>query len=249
MGFTSPPYWVGKEYELQESVEAIDDFIRRVCTTFAWAIKKDQSRIVINTSTGFTTSFDKRKKRQVLLLIDKWANNFYELGWNLRHVRHWLKEGQLMSTAPITDLIDQYCEFLGTFEADEGKEMVFGDVVTEDEVNLIETFYNTSGISRGQERTGEKWALRSYWADIRGTANADGHCAAFPLELPSRHLKLYTKIGEVVVDPFLGSGTTICACEILGRLGRGTELEPKYCSVALERLSEMGLEPRRYDAM
>ena len=106
--FTSPPYWFGKSYETQKSTKEIDNFINDVCKTIVEFVSKDESRIVINTGTGFTTSFDKRSKRQVLLLIDKWTNNLFNLGWNLRHVRHWLKHGQLMSTAPKSDLIDQH---------------------------------------------------------------------------------------------------------------------------------------------
>lgn len=47
----------------------------------------------------------------------------------------------------------------------------------------------------------------------------------------------------VVYDPFLGSGTTMVACERLGRLGRGIEISPAYCAVALQRLADMGLDP------
>lgn len=48
---------------------------------------------------------------------------------------------------------------------------------------------------------------------------------------------------ECVYDPFLGSGTTIVACEQLDRRGFGMEIEPKYVAVTLERLSQMGLTP------
>ena len=49
--------------------------------------------------------------------------------------------------------------------------------------------------------------------------------------------------GENVYDPFCGSGTTLLACEGTGRRGFGMELDPAYCSVILQRLSEMGLTP------
>ena len=235
LGFTSPPYWVGKEYETQKSIAEIDQFIKYICKSYNFATQKDKSRIVINTSTGFTTSFDKKKKRQVLLLIDKWTNYFYDIGWNLRHIRHWIKEGQLISTAPKTDLIDQHCEFLGTFENDNGLNMKFDDVLNENDINILETFYNTSGITRGQERTGKKWALRAYWNDIRGNANQTNHCASFPVELPLRHIFLYTKKGEIVLDFFLGSGSTLIACEKTNRICYGMEIDPHYCDVIVPR--------------
>jgi len=235
LGFTSPPYWVGKEYETQKSIAEIDEFIKHICKSYNFAIQKDKSRIVINTSTGFTTSFDKKKKRQVLLLIDKWTNYFYETGWNLRHIRHWIKDGQLISIAPKTDLIDQHCEFLGTFENDNGLDIKFEDVLNENDINILETFYNTSGTTRGQERIGKKWALRAYWNDIRGNANQTNHCASFPVELPLRHIFLYTKKGEIVLDFFLGSGSTLIACEKTNRICYGMEIDPHYCDVIVTR--------------
>jgi len=234
-GFTSPPYWVGKEYETQKSVEEINLFISKSCESLNLAVRKDESRIVINTGTGFTTSFDKKKKRQVLLLIDKWVNSFYEIGWNLRHIRHWIKEGQLMSTSPKTDLIDQHCEFLGTFENDEGIEKKFDDILIDEDINIEETFYNTSGTSRGQQRTFKKWALRSYWNDIKGNAKQTGHIAAFPVELVTRHLLLYTITSDLVVDIFGGSGTTLIACEKLNRKCYMMEIDPHYCDVIVKR--------------
>lgn len=235
LSVTSPPYWVGKDYEREKSEAEIDQFIGRTAAIIAAVVRVDESRIVINTGTGFTTSFEKRKKRQVLLLIDKWMFAFYQLGWNLRHIRHWLKEGQIASISPKTDLIDQHSEFIGTFESDDGAEMDFTDVLNEQDVSLLETYYNRSGKNRGQERTKQKWALRSYWDDIKGTASAHGHVAAFPLEIPARHILLYTQPDEIVFEPFSGSGTTLIACEILNRVCRAVEIDPGYVAATLER--------------
>jgi len=242
--FTSPPYWVGKSYETQDTVEAIDSFIGNVSLMINYAVKKDKSRIVINTGTGFTTSFDKRKKRQVLLLIDKWTNSLYDLGWNLRHIRYWIKEGQLLSTSPKTDLIDQHCEFIATFENDSGEDIKFNDWIDEN-IGLLATFYNTSGTTRGQERTGKRWALRAYWDDIKGNANDNNHCAAFPLELVERHLALYTQTDELVYEPFSGSGTTIISCERFKRQCRAIEISQAYVAVALQRFYDTtGIMPQ-----
>lgn len=235
LAFTSPPYWVGKSYETQTSEEEIDDFIHRSASMLDLAVRRDESRIVINTGTGFTTAFDKKSKRHVLLLVDKWTNAFRALGWNLRHVRHWLKEGQLMATSPCTDVIDQHNEFLATYEHGAGAEMRFDDRFGDEDVGLLLTFYRAQGKQRGQEWTGASWALRSYWDDIKGTARANGHEAAFPVELPLRHLMLYTRKNEAVFEPFCGSGTTIVACEVLKRRCLAVEIEPKYVAATLER--------------
>lgn len=239
LSFTSPPYWVGKSYETQKSVDEIEQFIRKVAFVIATNTRKDCSRIVINTGTGFTTSFDKKNKRQVLLLIDKWTNAFYELGWNLRHVRHWIKDGQMVSITAKGDMIDQHNEFIGTFEKEEGYPIEFTDVINDEDVNLIETFYNREGNQRGRERvSGKEWALRSYWNDIRGNANSNNHEAAFPSELVLRHLMLYTKQSEIVFEPFNGSGTTMVSCEMLKRQCRAMEISSVYVAVTLERMSE-----------
>jgi len=55
---------------------------------------------------------------------------------------------------------------------------------------------------------------------------------------------LVSRIGGLVCDPFLGSGTTLIACERLQRQGFGIELSPGYVAVTLERLAGMGLEPK-----
>ena len=245
--FTSPPDWVGKEYEMQTSEAEIDEFVEKMATTMNAVIHRDESRIVINTGTGFTTAFDKKSKRHVLLLVDKWTNAMRSLGWNLRHVRHWIKEGQLMSTSPRTDVIDQHIEYIATYEHEAGSPMLFSDSFNDQDVNLLMTFYHTQGKQRGQEWTGAGWALRSHWDDIRGTANANGHVAAFPIELPLRHLMLYTKRNEIVFEPFCGSGTTLIGCEVMGRRCRAIEIDPKYVAATLERwLIFTGREPVRY---
>ncbi len=233
--FTSPPYWVGKEYETQTNEEEIDAFIEEMAKVIHVVTRRDESRIVINTGTGFSTALDKKAKRHVFLLVDKWTNALHRLGWNLRHVRHWIKEGQLMATSPKTDIIDQHNEFLATYDHAEGEPKRFDDVFDDSDVNLLMAFYHTQGKQRGTEWTGASWALRSYWDDIKGTARANGHTAAFPIELPLRHLMLYSKKNEIVFEPFCGSGTTLIACEVMKRVCRAVEISPKYVAATLER--------------
>ena len=45
--------------------------------------------------------------------------------------------------------------------------------------------------------------------------------------------------GDVVFDPFMGSGTTIAAADVLGRTGYGTELSPGYCDVVVHRIRNL----------
>jgi site-specific DNA-methyltransferase (adenine-specific) len=66
------------------------------------------------------------------------------------------------------------------------------------------------------------------------------HPAPFPLELPKRCIKLFTYVGDTVLDPFLGSGTTLVACALLNRRGIGVEIDKNYCEVAKSRLIKEG---------
>ena len=72
---------------------------------------------------------------------------------------------------------------------------------------------------------------------------SSGHPTTKPLALIARMLENSTLRGELVYDPFLGSGSTIVAAHQLGRVGYGCELDPGYAAVTLERLSLLGLKP------
>jgi site-specific DNA-methyltransferase (adenine-specific)/site-specific DNA-methyltransferase (cytosine-N4-specific) len=65
-----------------------------------------------------------------------------------------------------------------------------------------------------------------------------GHPATFPIALPEFFIKLMTLPEQVVLDPFMGSGTTLLACEKLGRFGIGIDMKPEYCELAKRRLAE-----------
>jgi DNA modification methylase len=62
------------------------------------------------------------------------------------------------------------------------------------------------------------------------------HPTQKPEEVLNKLVSLVTNAGGVVLDPFLGSGTTLVACQNLNRRGRGIEVSPAYCAVILERM-------------
>jgi DNA modification methylase len=66
------------------------------------------------------------------------------------------------------------------------------------------------------------------------------HSAAFPEALPSWFIRLLTKPGDIVLDPFLGSGTTAVAAIKLGRRFVGIEMKSEYCMLARESLAAVG---------
>ena len=62
-----------------------------------------------------------------------------------------------------------------------------------------------------------------------------GHPAPFPIELPKRCLKMFSYVNDVVLDPFLGSGTTLIACLNEKRVGIGIDIDKKYCKLAIKK--------------
>lgn len=82
-----------------------------------------------------------------------------------------------------------------------------------------------------------EWGSRGVWRFPSVRSN-DEHEAMFPLELPRRAIKLLTDPGDVVLDPFAGSGTTLQAAIELDRQPIGFELDPKYCRLARKSLRE-----------
>ena len=77
--------------------------------------------------------------------------------------------------------------------------------------------------------------FRGIWSDVRPTRQ-DDHPAAFPVELPMRLIKMYSFHGEMVLDPFMGSGTTAVAAKMMGRRWLGFETSPEFCALAEVRL-------------
>ena len=80
-----------------------------------------------------------------------------------------------------------------------------------------------------------KWSL-SLW-DFGGEKKSKhNHPAPFPIELPNRCLKMFSWINGIVLDPFMGSGTTGVACKNLNRDFIGIEISEKYFNIATERI-------------
>ncbi len=67
---------------------------------------------------------------------------------------------------------------------------------------------------------------------------AGGHPAPFPVELPKRCIKLFSFIGDTVLDPFLGSGSTLIASYLHNRKGIGVDIDKDYCDIAIRRLRQ-----------
>jgi DNA modification methylase len=82
------------------------------------------------------------------------------------------------------------------------------------------------------------------WEVPRDAVKKMMHPTVKPVELFSRAFNNHTVKGDLVVEPFSGSGSQLCAAQQAGRICYAMDNEPKYVAVALERLNQMGLEPK-----
>jgi site-specific DNA-methyltransferase (adenine-specific) len=82
--------------------------------------------------------------------------------------------------------------------------------------------------------------------DIPVSSGVDGHSATFPVELPRRCLEHFSKQDDLVLDPFMGSGTTGVACVQMGRNFIGMELCDDYVDISRSRIEA---EEKRIDGL
>jgi len=80
---------------------------------------------------------------------------------------------------------------------------------------------------------------RNAWTIPSGNAQQFDHPCVFPIELPRRLIKLYSYVGDTVLDPFMGSGTTLQAARLLRRHAVGMEQSAKYCELAAGRVCQL----------
>ena len=116
--------------------------------------------------------------------------------------------------------------------------------------NLSETdkTRDESRVGSGFGKNISNWVGRemAYPANVLHMATECGnkdHSAAFPSALPEWFIRLFTKPGDVVLDPFMGSGTTLLAAKALGRSPIGIDVNPSYCRIAETRLVEPSITP------
>jgi DNA modification methylase len=86
----------------------------------------------------------------------------------------------------------------------------------------------------------QRW-FRQIWSDLPGTSNPK-HPAPYPLELAERLIRMFSFVGDTVLDPFMGTGTTNVACARWGRNSIGIEVDPDYYELARKRVALHGAD-------
>ena len=160
-----------------------------------------------------------------------------DVGFNLHDTMIWEKTGML----PTQDRYYAIFEYMFVFS--KGKPVA---------MNFIEDKPNTAGgrvqkkdavINKGKQKTGVGTFVRKHFGrrtNIWRIAIGESykHPAIFPLKLAQDHIFTWSNEGDVVLDPFAGSGTTGVACQSLNRNFIGIELDEKYFGIAKERIEE-----------
>ena len=116
----------------------------------------------------------------------------------------------------------------------------YEDILVVGDEDNMRNDYEMFGLSTNRsdvfmnKRTGR--TMTNYWRVRPSNTQIKGlHEACYPLELPARAIDLVTKEGEIVADPFGGSGSTLIACEQTNRKCYMMEIDPHYCQVIIDR--------------
>lgn len=114
-----------------------------------------------------------------------------------------------------------------------------------DEFEYVYVFWKPGITKIDRERLNKtewtEWGSRAVW-NIRSVQKNDDHEAKFPLELPRRVIKLFSDPGDIVLDPFMGSGTSAVAALKEKRHYIGIDKEPKYVELSNKNIESCKVE-------
>lgn len=215
---TSPPYNVGKEYDEDLTLKEYLSFLRRV-----WA---EVFRVLVPGGRACINVANLGRKPYIPLsaLI---AKDMIDLGFLMRGEVIWDKGASAAASTA-----------WGSWQS--ASNPTLRDVHEYILVFSKGTFRRKNPEKRANTITKEEFLeyTKSVWTFGAESARKVGHPAPFPLELPYRLIQLYTFAGEVVLDPFMGSGQTAIAALKSGRHYVGYELDEQYARLAEKRVEE-----------
>lgn len=227
---TSPPYNVSKEYDNDLSLEEYLNLLKN-CFTETYRVLVDGGRACINIANI--------GRKPYIPLSDYVSKIMIEIGFNMRGEIIWNKSaGAGISTAwgsfqsasnPILRDVHEYILIFskGNYKRERDKEEkeLRKDNITKEE--FIE------------------WT-KSVWTMNTESAKRIGHPAPFPEELPNRLIKLFSFTNDIVIDPFMGSGTTAIAAIKNKRNFVGYEINKEYINLANNRIENLKINAEKF---
>lgn len=278
LSFWSPPYHVGKKYEIEQTFEEWQNLLQTVITEHARILKPGAfTAINISDILCFRDSTipqfqadlsDKKKikltKEEILSAKRKYPNaTRYELaklfGCSEQTIQRRLennnvrggKQATMTKVQLVGSFLQQWAEEAGMYLYDrriwakdpcwENSKWHSSSYRAVDEFEYIYIFWKP-GITKVKRSrlSSEEWATwgsRGVW-NIPSVRRNNRHEAEFPEALADRVIRLLSDPGDLVIDPFCGSGTTCVVAKRLGRIWCGIELSENYCKIARRRLDE-----------
>jgi len=215
---TSPPYNVGKEYDENLTLSEYRNFLRRV-----W---KETYRVLVPGGRACINIANLGRKPYIPLHTFI-IQDMLEIGFLMRGEIIWNKEN---SASPST----AWGSWLSA------KNPILRDIHEYILVFSKDTFRRENPFDRKSTISREEFLeyTKSVWNFPAVSAKKIGHPAPFPVELPYRCIQLYTFEGEVVLDPFMGSGQTAIAALKAGRHYVGYEIKEEYVKLAQRRIKD-----------
>jgi len=209
---TSPPYNVGKEYDADLSLQEYRDFLKII-----W---KEVYRVLVPGGRACINIANLGRKPYIPLhafIIE----DMLETGYLMRGEIIWNKAA---TASPST----AWGSWLSA------KNPVLRDIHEYILIFSKESFTRANHYDQPATMTKDEFLefTKSIWTFGAESAKRVGHPAPFPVELPLRCIKLYTFEKDVVLDPFIGSGTTAIAALMSGRRFVGYDVDKEYVRLA-----------------
>jgi len=222
---TSPPYNVGKDYDDDLGLDEYLELLHRVFSD-SYRVIEPGGRVAVNVAN--------LGRKPYLPLNQYIASLLTEIGFDLRGEIIWQKAKSAGGS----------CAW-GSWRS--AKNPTLRDV---HEYIIVGSKGSFSRLRTGDDTISKEEFLEatvSIWDILPESARRVGHPAPFPVELPRRLIELYTFAGDLVLDPFLGSGSAAVAAVETGRHYVGYDLSAEYLEIAERRIHEgrMGQRPVR----
>ncbi|MDE3270092.1 MAG: site-specific DNA-methyltransferase [Pseudomonadota bacterium] len=214
---TSPPYNVGKEYDDDLNMHEYAELLRLVFTE-CYRVLADGGRACVNIANIGRKPYMPLNAMVAKIMID--------IGYLMRGEIIWNKSSSAgVSCAwgswksPSNPVLRDVHEYI----------LVFSKGSYARKPNA-----NKPTIARDEFL---EWT-KSIWSFPTVSARKVGHPAPFPVELPQRLINLYTFPEDIVLDPFIGSGSTAIASNKTNRFWVGYDISPEYCDLTRERIRQ-----------